>query len=125
MRKRAQHLLNVILKYKNTANIASIRKKIDSLHSMFFSEHNKVQASESGTGTGADEVYLPNWVHYNELSFLSEVQRPARAGTNSLDTPPSSVSSLTINGNNPKENDGEEMEDCEQIAQRVSTYTRY
>ena len=57
---------------------------------MFFREHKKVQASESETGTGADEVYVPNWVHYNEFSILSEVQRPARGGIGSLDTPPSS-----------------------------------
>ncbi|XP_072375954.1 uncharacterized protein [Diabrotica undecimpunctata] len=80
-RKTAQQqLLNVMLKYENTANVASVRKKIDSLRSIFFREYKKVQVSESGTGTGADEVYVPNWVHYNELSFLAEVQRPARAG---------------------------------------------
>ena len=67
-----------MLKYDNTANIASARKKIDSLRTMFYKEHKKVQTSESGTSTGADEVYVPNWVHYNELRFLSEVQRPAR-----------------------------------------------
>lgn len=82
-----KNLQSVMLKFDNTINLASVRKKVDSLRTMFFREHKKVLASESGSGTGGDEVYVPQWAHYNELIFLATVQRAARAGTDSLDTP--------------------------------------
>ncbi|KAK9891754.1 hypothetical protein WA026_016551 [Henosepilachna vigintioctopunctata] len=59
---------------------------------MFFREHKKVQSSESGRGTETENVYVPNWVHYNELRFLNNIQRAARAGTNSLGTSAPSAS---------------------------------
>lgn len=54
-----KNLQSVMLKFDNTTNLASVRKKVDSLRTMFFREHKKVLASESGSGTGGDEVYVP------------------------------------------------------------------
>ncbi|KAK9883011.1 hypothetical protein WA026_001224 [Henosepilachna vigintioctopunctata] len=56
----------------------------------------KVQSSESGIGTGTEDVYVPNWENYNELRFLSNVQRATRAETDSLGTPLPSPSSYDL-----------------------------
>ncbi|XP_039300064.1 uncharacterized protein LOC111062242 isoform X3 [Nilaparvata lugens] len=122
-RKTAQEqLLNVLLKYDSSANIATVRRKIDSLRSVYFRELKKVQKSEARTGTGADDgVYVPTWAHYYELNFLCEVQHSARAGTDSVPTlaPSQYTHQQQTATTNESENDGEEMADCEENTETV------
>lgn len=81
-RAALEELLQIYKQYDNTANIASVRKKIDTLRTNYNRELKKVRASET-TGISPDEVYQPSLWYYQQLDFLSETHDVARGGRGS------------------------------------------
>lgn len=89
-----QHLIEKCKEIYPGADLAYVKKKIESLRNSYRRELRKIRKS-TRTGSSTDEVYVPSLWYFNLLQFTSD-QEEARAGISSLNSPPDSLTDESL-----------------------------
>jgi len=69
---------------KNDSTIEDVKKKINTLRSNFRKELKKINDSKR-SGAGTDDVYQPSSWLFEELSFLTDLEKPTKSVCSIID----------------------------------------